>query len=241
MRRLLFIILFLFPIVTFSQIVITRYNTTCCFTGGIIGLGGLTYNAGSLIIFFVGTSNAAGTPATISLSGTGQTWTEIGTAGGALNSTSGKRVQAFRFAPTSDNSNDVTLTISGTQDGMWIEVFRITGADVTGTNGSNGIVQSATNAQDASANPTITMSALSGGGNAVIAGFINTLNPFGGTPESGWGEQDDNGFATPDCGVYIMSRLTTTDNTPTVTASASDWAGLAIEIKSAFRRIIITN
>jgi hypothetical protein len=135
---------------------------------------------------------------------------------------------------------DVSLgTFGGGSTGFSFVIYEITGVPTTGTNGADAIVQAVTNTGTASANPSISMTAISDGRNAVMTFFTNSVNPFGGTPESGWTENYDVGYATPDNGTYIMRRLTTTDNTPTVTAAASDWSGIAIEIKSAARRRII--
>jgi hypothetical protein len=120
-------------------------------------------------------------------------------------------------------------------------VFLITGANVTGTNGSNGIIQSPTATSNAVIQPSITMSALQGG-SGVLAGWINDFNPPTGTAESGWTEANDAGYATPTTGGYFLIRNNSGDNTPSWTAgSLSNWAGIAIEFKSAFRRIVITN
>lgn len=242
MKKTLFILLLL-PTICFSQISMSRYPTACCYTGGFINLGGVTYNAGTLYIMFVGTSNESGgsTPATISMSGTGQTWDELFSSGGVVNGSSFKRVQAFRYAPTSNNSNTVNFSVGGTgnQDGMWLELIVITGADISGTNGSNAIATTSGSSANG-ANPTITLGAIPNRG-AVVSAFINSVNTFGGTPESGWTEIDDNGFSVPDTGVYVMSRTNTNDNTPTVTAASGNWAGIAVGIKPSGRRVVITN
>jgi hypothetical protein len=83
MKKLLFI-LFLFPFACTSQptftVLASDFNTA-----GIAVVSGNTYTAGRLYIFFVGTSNDAGTVATTTLSGTGQTWTECTAVGGVAN------------------------------------------------------------------------------------------------------------------------------------------------------------
>lgn len=233
MKRLLFI---LFPVFSYGQITIAEY-TVGFQTLGIGSISSKTYEAGHLYIIFAGTTNTT-TPATVSISGGSTTWTEISNI---VSDGSTMRIQAFRYAPASNTTTALTITYTGSQNGGFTIGYDINGADVTGTNGSNGIVQSVTDAIDASANPTITMAAISSSNNAVLVGFINTLNPFGGTAETDWTEDEDNGYADPTTGGYVMHRLLTTDNTPTVTAASSNWAGIAIEIKRSGRRIIITN
>jgi len=240
MKKLLFI-LFLFPMAGFGQSI--GYLQASFETAGIGVMSGFTMTAGRLYIFIVGTSNAGGTPATISLTGTGQTWTQIGTAGGALNTTSGKRVQAFRFAPGSNNTNQVDFNISGTQDGMWAIIYEITNVLVTGTNGSDGVVQVVTGSDNATIHPSITMASLQSRA-TVLTGWINDINPNSGAAESGWSEHFDTGYSTPTTGCYTMYRINTTDNTPSWAEGGglfSNWAGIAIELAPSGRRSSIIN
>lgn len=238
MRKIL-LILFLLPEIVFSQISINSV------TGGFqtLGVGSLgpgTMVAGKLYVIVAGTSNDAGTVATISVSGTGQTWTEINSAGGVVNGGNRKRIQAFHFAPSSNNSNTISFSYTGTQDGGWVWLYEISGVDVGGTNGSNGILQSQIGSAN-SADPSLTFGGSVSSTSLILAAFINGVNPFTGTEESGYTESLDSGYATPDTGGYVMYRTNTTDTTPTVTAASGNWAGFIIEFKSANRRIIITN
>ena len=236
MKRLLFL---LFPVFSYGQIVIQEYSVGFQ-TLGIGSISSKTYEAGHLYIIFAGISNSS-TPATVSLSGGSTTWTEIGGAGGVLNGSSFRRIQAFRYAPASNTTTSITITYTGSQDGGFAVGYDITNVDVGGTNGSNAIVGFQVGS-GCGANPSLTMAALSSTGrNAVLSSFINSVNPFGGSPESGWTEYEDNGYAIPDTGGYVMYRIGTTDNTPTVTIGAGCWAGMAMELKANNRRIIITN
>ncbi len=239
MKKLLFL---LFPIFSYGQAVITESGLAGNFnTAGVSGFI-RTKTAGELYILFVGISNAGGTPATASISGSSETWTELGSAGGALNSTSGKRVQAFRFYATSTLTSNVTnISYTGSQDGTWVMLYVITNVVVTGSNGADAIVQVVTATDNATIQPTITMSGLLNRA-SVLTGWINDVNPPTGTPESGWSETEDNGFAIPDTGGYIMTRENTADNTPSWSAgSLSNWAGMAIEFRALGRRTVIIN
>ena len=228
MRKLL-TILFFIPVVCFSQMTITPSNIGFSSTGvGTIVAPTLT--SGRLYILIVGVSNGAGTPATVSLTGTGQTWTLID----QIVSTSDRRIAAYRYAPTSTTTSDINFSYTGTQDGAWCTLFEIVGSVTSGTNGSDAIVQAPTS-NTGGPDPTIAMSALLNRASVIIA-FTNNVNPFNGTVESGWTEAIDNGYGTPDTGAYAMYRNNTSDNTPTVTASSTDWAGIAIEIKAAGRK-----
>ncbi len=238
MKKLLFL---LFPVFSYGQITVTRVSLSGTFVGGgsHVTSQSFTMDAGKLYITFVGCSNAGGTPATASISGTGQTWTELWTSGGAVNASSHKRIQAFIFAPSSTNSNATSISYSGTADGTFVETYVATGCVVTGTNGADAIVQAA-GGQSNSANPSSTLGALQSRA-AVLFAVINDANPFTGTPESGWTEGTDNGYASPTTGGYIMYRTNTTDNTPTVTAASSNWAGFVIELRASGRRVSVIN
>lgn len=147
------------------------------------------------------------------------------------------RLTLFRYMGTVDKTEVVTTTWSETQTAGGTTLLKVTGCDLSGTNGSGAIIQAVTNNSDATANPNVTMAALTGVRNSVISVFTNDAAAFGGTPESGWTQLTTGDFSNNN--VYVMTRNTTTDNTPTVTAASSDWAGIAIEIKSAARRRII--
>lgn len=241
MRKLLLFLVLFISVACTAQVTITNVTTSNYSTGGLAAFGGFTFTEGRMYIIFFGTSFTGSTPATVSLSGTGQTWTEVGTSGGALNTTSQRRIQAFRFAPASTNTNTVSVTYGGTgsQDGSFYYIIQITGCLTTGTNGSDGIIQAVTD-DDGSADPTITLAALTNR-SGVIMSFINENNPPAGTAESGWSEVHDGGYGTPNTGGYLMSITSSSDNTPTVTAASSNWAGIAIELKASGRRIVNVN
>lgn len=231
MRYILFILIF-FACKAQGQIVIDNYaNNQLATSFTNLTLGSNNFIAGRLYLIFVTTTKAT-TPETPTMSGTGQTWTQINTT-----ATSVQRITAFRFYCTSNNTNDATVFVGPNQTSYVLNRYEVTGMINTGTNGSDAIVQSVTNSATG-ANPSITLAAISSSGNAVIAAFSNNVNPFGGTPESGWTGGVNNGTSLPSGG-YSMFRTNTTDNTPTVTAASSDWLGIAVEIEGTARRRII--
>lgn len=231
MKKLL-AIFFLLPLVCFGQLVITS-PTNAFNTAGVGAIVSPTLTNGRLYILYVGVSNSGGTAATASVTGTGQTWTQLGSS---TNTSGDKRIQVFHYAATSTTTSNISFSYTGTQDGSWVQLYEITGCPMTGTNGSDALVQYIPS-EGTSTDPSISgMNPLQARA-AVIAGFINNSNPFTGTVEAGWTEDIDDGFSTPTIGGYTMHRLNTTDNTPTVTAASSDWIGVAIEIKSSGRRI----
>ncbi len=236
MKKIIFL---LFPAFSYGQMTITNLGGSFN-TAGVSSIGSITMNAGNLYIIFTGTSNDAGTVATVSLAGTGQTWTEITSAGGVTNGGNRKRLQAFRVAPTSTNSNTINITYTGVQDGGWAQLYEITGCDVSGTNGSNGIVNNNVGSANG-ANPTLTLSTAILNRGMVVFALANGTNPFTGSPESGFTELLDGGYATPNTGGYLMYMANTTDNTPTVTMSSDNWAGIAIELRASGRRVSVIN
>lgn len=230
MKTVLSILLFL-TLSAQGQIGINNYGNnvlTATFTNATLGSN--NFIAGRLYLIFVTTTKAT-TPETPTMSGTGQTWTQINTV---ANST--QRITAFRFYCTADNTNDATIFVGPNQTSYIINRYEITGMLTTGTNGSDAIVQSAVN-NATGANPSITLSSITSSRNAVIVGLSNNTNPFSGTAEAGWTENYDGGTTLP-TGGYTMYRLNTTDNTPVVTAASSDWVGIGVEIKTAIRRRI---
>src|SRR5687768_15739396 len=227
MKKLLFI-LFLFPLLSQGQITITAVTTPENITtnASAFSYADQTLTEGKLYLFVAGMTGASGYG---TVAGTTLTWDVVSQVGDAT-----RRLAVYRCMPTSTVTlEDITLNSFGGCTGYFVALYEISGVITTGTNGANAIVQAVSNTGTASANPTVTMAALTGTINAVISFFTNSLNPFGGTVESGWTEDFNSGYATPDNGSYIMHRLTTTDNTPTVTASSSDYAGIAIEFASA--------
>lgn len=239
MKKLLFILLF-FALKAQGQITIGNTNTITVSSGSdnVQVRPSTDFTSGRFYLLFVSNPKAT-TPEEATVTGTSQTWTKVDGLTFNTIASPTQRITVYRFLAASTFSATTTISFGATQLGISSHLYEITGMDATGTNGSGAIVQVVTNSADATANPSVTMAAISSGSNAVIAYFANDINPMGGTAEAGWTEKFDNGYASPDRGDYSMYRIGTTDNTPTVTAASSDWAGIAIEIKSTARRRII--
>lgn len=238
MKKLIFL---LFPVFSYGQTTITvtaqgnyTYSSTAI---GVIN--SQTYIAGKLYIC-VHMRVDATTPSDFTLTGTSSTWTEIANVTGITTGTDLARLKVWRYAPGSNVTEGLSFSGAALEDGSIVVLWEISGVVVTGSNGADAIVQIVTDAQDANANPSITMAALTPK-NSVVAFFGNNVNPFGSTEESGWSELSENGFNTPTTGGVFISRHRTSDNTPSVTASASDWIGFAIELNSTGRRVAIIN
>jgi len=238
MKKLLFL---LFPVISYGQTFTQVGGTTNTINNSSYTVASISFASNKLYLLFT-VSTSAGVPNIPTVSGTGITFTQIAsttfnTVGSAV-----QQVSVFRALISSGTSTTLTVSFSGqTQNELLCNIYEVSGVAVTGTNGSDAIVQSATDRADTDANPAITLSSLSGSGNAVICIFSNNQAPFGGTPESGWTQLLNLTAIGSPPSSYIVYRTKTTDNTPSVTASASNWGGVAIELLATGRRIIITN
>ena len=237
---IIFILLGAWSGVNYGQVVINTNPSTYTYsTSGIGVISSYTYVTGKFYLC-VHMRVDATTPADFTMSGTSSTWTEIANVTGVTTGTNLFRIKAWRYAPASDVTEALSFSDAALSDGSIVVLWEITGVITTGANGADAIVQVVTDAQDADADPTITMAALNAK-NSVVAFFGNNVNPFGATPESGWTELSENGFNTPTTGGVFLSRHRTSDNTPSVTASASDWVGVAFELNAINRRSVIVN
>jgi hypothetical protein len=229
--RLLLTILLL-PIVASSQIVFADKLafTSQTTNATAMSAGPTTFDAGKLYLLVLQTTGTANDGA---ISSTTLTWSSVATVGDATN-----RIQIFRCVPGSNVSGEtVTVgTFGGGSTGYSFGIYEITGALITGINGGDAFPQSSSTSATTGSNPTINLSSIASERNTVIAFFSNNANTFGGTPEAGWSEIQDLGYATPTTGYYETRRSSTTDNTVVVTASSSTWIGIALEIQSSGRR-----
>jgi hypothetical protein len=110
----------------------------------------------SVGICFVGSTS--GTLANGTLTQTGYTWTQIGSRLDYNTIASPtKQVEVFRAIGTGATAAILTITYSTARSSIAINCFEVTGADTTGVNGANAIVQSKFTAQNATDPVTITM------------------------------------------------------------------------------------
>lgn len=224
------IILFLlFHLISSGQIIDSSFNLG---TGFADGTGTLSFTvfsnktlyANKLYLFvFCETGGSAGTLTS------GVTWTNIVSVG---NNT--RRIQIWRYMGATTVTN-ISLSMGnfGGPIGHCEGVFALSGA-ATGSNGANAIVQAPTHIDTTSADPFVTMSAISSNRNMVIASFLKSAT--GGSPETGWTQTYTGTFV----GGYIMTKLRTDDNTPTMTQTSTSWIASALEIQAApYRRVEI--
>jgi hypothetical protein len=216
------------PVIGFSQLLTntssanaTEYTTTS-----------FTTTANALVLAYVVTSDTV-LPDAHALTSLHGTWVEIARTNFNTTGTPLNRVSLWRTMSGSGGSSTLTNKFAGAATGCAFNVVQFTGVDTSGSQGSGAIAQVVMGAADATANPAITLAALTGSANAVFAGFSSDVNPFAGTAEASWTEQFDSGYNTPATSIYGVYRLATTDNTVVVTAGSADWGGIACEIKIA--------
>jgi hypothetical protein len=115
-----------------------------------------------------------------SVSGAGLTFTEIGTPGGVVFSTDGRRIQAWRALATSGASTGavtVTMDQTGTtysptiSASMGAAMIEFTGTKTSGTNGADAVVQWPTNSASGVSSLTVNMGAFADSNNRPVAFF----------------------------------------------------------------------
>lgn len=132
--------------------------------GTVFTTGSITFVTGRLYLlatsgptgFNLAAPTAAGTTST-------DAWTSI--RGQVLQGSNG-RIHTFRYVPGSDHSETVTITFGVTQATCRWVVLEVTGADATGANGANAIVQSAS--AQGTAPTAVTLASFGNASNAVI-------------------------------------------------------------------------
>lgn len=243
MKYLLSILLFI-SLKSESQITITKVTSSgelTCSGSGIVTITHnnipFTINKLYIAVVFADSTDTYGS----NITSTSFTWDTLAQIKGV----NGRRIAVYKMLATSSTTTDdptETFTFGHFPNMLAFYIYEVAGIAL-GSNGGNAVIQVAIDSATG-ANPTI--STLSGiaANTGVIAAYINGSATFSGTPESGFTESVDNGCNTGGgvyiAGNYLMYRVNTNDNTPTVTASSSNWIGLAISFRGG-RRIISTN
>lgn len=184
----------------------------------------ITPTANRLVLAVI-SSSAAALPNAPTLSGNSITWVQITTVTQSV-----VRTTIFRGMVASPTSGTVTIDFAGqTQSHCTWSISEFAGANVSGTNGSGAIVQSATNLTAAATSLTVTLAAFANTNNATLGGFF-------------W---DSGGAGTAGTGFTFLGQASgersggaewRNDNDTTVDAS---WAGslaaigVAVEIAAA--------
>ena len=178
-------------------------------------------------------------PNLTSLSQTGVTWVQIGSALNPDNAgTSRQKMDLWRTMVSSDTTQTLNFSFGGQNQTFvsWI-IDEFTGMDTTGTNGSGAIVQSATGVI-ASAGPadtvvTATLAAFGSTDNATYGFFGNGNNAS--SPTVGAGFSLVKYFSEPAGAMDLVTEFkSTNDTTVDVTFSSDVEVGIyGVEIKAA--------
>ena len=187
-------------------------------------------NANSLALVFI-VSSLASSAGPTNVVGNNCTWVQV------TNKAFGGGAGQFNLSVyrTMTNATTATSTIkvdfAASRTGCIIYGLQATNVNIGGANGATAVSQvlSVTNS---TANPTLTLSALASPRSAVVMALGNAdSNGAAGTPESGYTEEMDNGYATPSTGLYIMRAAGLMDVDPLVTQGAQAYGAIALELK----------
>jgi hypothetical protein len=179
-------------------------------------------------------SGASTTPSAPTLSGAGATsWTQIATVPYDPSASQKKRVTAFRALGSGGSAASLVADFGGqSQGGVTFVCYEATGTDVGGTNGSGAVLQSATNAADATDPFTVTLGTREA--ESAVLMFSAVGQSLSMTPESGYTAGTKTGQATPTMQTRAQWLIGGSDATPTWDFSAAANAGgIAMELRRA--------
>ena len=131
----------------------------------------ITPTASQLVLITVGNHVGSGTPATPTITGCSMTWTQIATHQSSSDSL--KRITMFRGVSSSPTTGALTIDFGGqSQDSALWCVDQLNKAKISGTNGSDAIVQvNSTDSTASNTSLTTTLGAFSNINNATYGGF----------------------------------------------------------------------
>ncbi len=165
-------------------------------------------------------------PATVT--GNGLTWVLVGQCATTVGNI--QRCSVWRAMGAAPTNTGLSVTGSGGQGGIIIQVQQYTNVATGGTNGSAALWQ-----QLGILSNTVQIAPLNTNSrNAIVGASVIQSNPTGASLEAGW-TQDLNTAQTPSfsLGVFIAHRLATTDASFN-SSMAGDVASIAMEIVSAY-------
>jgi alkaline phosphatase D len=188
---------------------------------------------GAIVIVFVGNSKASAPNLPDSLTGNGQTWTQVATVTFNTAASPTRRLTAYRSLIVSPSAGALTVTFPSNQTGCFANVVSITGSKTTGTNGADAIVQAVTNYADTGDDRAfVVLADFLNHSNSVLAGFgvdgTVTL-----VQQSGFTLGTQQAYITPTHTGNAEWKVAP-DALATVTwSTASKWGGIALEIAAA--------
>lgn len=184
-----------------------------------------------VIVGVMSWKSGGATAATPTVTGASMTWTQIVTVVATMGASS-YRTTLFRSLNAAPGSGQLTIDWGGqSQDNSSSSVDQFSGIDISGSNGANAIVQSATNSSNASATSiTFSLAAFTSAANAAY-GFAG-MDGGGSTFSAGAGFTQLS-LQGPAVGNFAEWAL----NTPSVVinfgSTSNPRIGAAIEIKAA--------
>lgn len=179
--------------------------------------------------------NEANASAPSSLSGNGLTWTKVTED---VDTTVGLAFSVWRALASSPSAGAVTINHAGTKANCGWASVEVSGADTSGTNAANSVVQSATAKNTSGTTLTTTLAAFSSSLNGALS-FHRWIGggatPATATPDTGWTELQDTGGTDTPLSLSIESQWRAdNDTTAAVTWSLTGaMQSIALEIKSA--------
>lgn len=178
----------------------------------------------SLVLVAIGSNHPSGTPNQPTVSGLSMTWTLIGT----IVLSAALRMTLYRGVA---NGNSGTLTISHggqNQQNIYWGVTQVDGANVSGTNGENAIVQSATGSGIAQTTFNVTLGAFTNIVNGTYgAVYQNTSSPI--DPGSDFTEIGEARSSHALESEYKTSNDTSVDWS---VSGAANYVAIAVELKA---------
>lgn len=188
----------------------------------------ITPGSSQLVVAVIVTQSDTNPAPSQTLSGNGLTWVEAATVEFPGNTR--ERVSMFRTMGASPSTGQVTVSATASKGAFW-SIYQFDGIDTGGTNGSAAVVQVGSS-QGSGTSLSVTLAAFGDANNGATSGWARDGDQAL-TPETGWTEIDDLGFATPGTRGETQWR-TGEDTSPSVSwATASSAGGIAIEIKVA--------
>lgn len=197
--------------------------------GATVATASVTPSANALLLLAVARDGAINLNTILSVTGCGLDWELVrddlcGDTGS---------LAVYRALGPFPTSGPVTVVFESARNEVCLSLVQFANVDNSGTNGSGAIVQVVSDS-GAGANPSITLAPINPSGlNATIGFGGNNQDPFDGAVEAGWTEDVDTGMNDNEAlGLYISHKLLSTDASWTVTRAASNWGGIALEIKA---------
>lgn len=188
--------------------------------------------ANRLVLVTVLNFGTGSSPNTPTLSGNGLTYQLIDTQ---LYQSNFIRLSLFRSMGASPSSGAITIDFAGqSQDSCHWAVSEFSGVSATGTHGSGAIVQSAKAAPTSTTTGLATLSAFADAANATFGCFaINSSGSNLITPGSGFTEIYE--VSTGQRNLQTEWRDSADTSVDATTASAENWAVIAVEIASGLQ------